>query len=577
MAFEVIKNKNLRIFVSLAIVLSLAAVVRLVFLNSVPGAVGGDELTYILIAKFMGLTGSDILGNWNPLSIFLFNYPSGFPQAELPYFLLYPAVNFFGATLVAIRVTYVIFSIGTVLLVYLFTKELLGQKVGLIAAALTAINPWQIFIGRTTYEVVLSTFFYLAAIFILLKVRGRNILFTIPLFLLAFYSYIGMKVALVPIVAIVSIYAYLLNHKKYAKEYIILNIAALMFVLFFLVSVSHGEQTRVGELFTPRLPEIANQVNDLRKNSVSGIPMTNLLDNKFIIYFQILFSKVLNIFSPDYLFFRSDDFVGIFRHGLFYFPDAIFLFLGAAFLFQKRKIFIFLSGLLGASALPQILFTSRTDVFSPHVALFVTFLIIPIAYGISRVLGDLKSKITLGLIISLYIIFFLNFVHIYFFEFPIQGHFDFPSRVMANYVARATAHREKADLYVRITEDAYKKYLFYTSSIKKADIGEIRKSFATHKHSIGNVTFISCLDMNKTNKPKNLTIYQSSLCQDVSLDTPFLRISRWTDGGEIYRIYNERFCSSHFSQKPYPSNFKLNQLAPETLTDQEFCETFVSR
>ncbi len=568
---------NFKESVLLGIILLLAAVVRLIFLDLVPGAIGGDELTYILTAKFMALTGSDILGNWNPLSIFLFNYPSGFPQAELPYFLLYPAVNFFGGTLAAIRTTYAIFSVGTVLIIYLLGRQILNAKVGLIAAALCAINPWQIFIGRTTYEVVPSTFFYLAAILVLLKAKGRSILFTVPLFLLAFYSYIGMKVAFVPIILVVSIYSYFSNHKKFARWYIILNVLAVIFVLFFAISVSHGSETRVGEIFTPGAPDIASQVNDLRKNSVSQVPMMNLLDNKFTIYFQILFSKVVNIFSPAYLFFQSDDFVGIYRHGLFYFLDAIFLFLGAASLFQKKKIFIFFAGLLAAAALPQILFTSRIDVFSPHVALFLTFLIIPIAYGISRVSEMFKSKITLGGIIGLYILFFINFAHIYFLEFPIQGHFDFPSRVMANYVSRATAHGEKADLFIRITEDAYRKYLFYTNSIKRENLGQIRKSFATHKHVIGKITFTSCLDMDKTNKPKKLTIYQSSLCEDVSLDTPYLKIARWTDGGEIYRIYNEHFCSSHYAQKPYPSNFKLNQLAPETLSDQEFCETFVSR
>lgn len=577
MTFEVIKNKNLRTFVPLVLILLLAAVARLIFLDRVPGAVGGDELTYILTAKFMNLTGSDILGKWNPLTIFLFNYPSGFPQAELPYFLLYPAVNFFGGTLAAIRATYVIFSVGTVFLVYLLTKELLGQKAGMIAAALTAINPWQIFIGRTTYEVVLSTFFYLAATFILLKAKRGGIFLSIPLFLLAFYSYIGMKIALVPIIIVLSVYSYFLNHKKFAREYIILNILAIFFVLFFALQVSRGSETRVGELFTPGSADIAVTVNDLRKNSVSEIPITNLLDNKFTIYLEILFSKVLNIFSPAYLFFRSDDFVGIYRHGLFYFLDAVFLFLGAACLFQKKKIFIFFAGLLAAAALPQILFTSRIDVFSPHVALFATLLIIPIAYGILRVSEMFKSKITLGVIISLYILFFVNFAHIYFIEFPIQGHFDFPSRVMANYVSRATANGEKADLYVRIIEDAYKKYLFYTNGVASEDIGQIRKSFVTHKHSIGKITFTSCLDMNKTNKPKNLTIYQISLCEDVSIDTPYLKMARLTDGGDIYRIYNERFCSSHYAQKPYPSNFKMSQLAPETLSDQEFCETFITR
>lgn len=576
--FKLLKKEKIFI-VLLGLILFIATISRLVFLNRVPGAVGGDELTYILTAKYIGLTGSDIQGSWNPFSVFLFNYPSGFPQAELPYFLLFPAVNFLPPSLVMIKITYVLLSICSVFLIYLVGREIFGKRIGLIAAALAAINPWLIFIGRTNYEVVPVTFFFLVAIFALLKLKSWSILFSFPLFLLAFYSYIGTKVAFVPIVAVVSFYAYLLNKKKYGLQYLILNIAAIFMVVLFALSITNnGAESRASELFTPFTDEVSSLVNSARKDSISQSIFTPIFENKFTIYLKIAAAKTLNIFSPSHLFFRTDNFVSLYRHGLFYYIDAIFLFVGAAFLmFRKRRLFLFMSGLLAAAMLPEILFTSRVDIFSPHLALFFIVLIFIIAVGIDSIILRFKTILMPVFLLLLYAVLFANFANIYFYQYPLQGHLDFPSRVLANYLTRAASNEEKVDLYVRITEDAYRKHIFYTNSITQENISEIRKSFVTHKHSLKNFSFYSCLDMNKSQKPKVLTIYQNNLCEDVELDTPFLKMSQLTDGGVIYRLYNEKFCSKNYAQKPYPADLKLYQFEVEKLSDQEFCEVFVSR
>ena len=70
----------------LLFVIILASILRLLWLDRVPSAIGGDELIYVLNAKSMLLSGSDLTGTWNPLSIFFFNYPPNQMQAELPYF-----------------------------------------------------------------------------------------------------------------------------------------------------------------------------------------------------------------------------------------------------------------------------------------------------------------------------------------------------------------------------------------------------------------------------------------------------------------------------------------------------------
>ena len=72
-----------KIGIILIAIILLAAFLRFFWLDRIPNAVSGDELTYIFTAKSMFLSGSDITHTWSPLSIFAFRYPPGEVQAEL--------------------------------------------------------------------------------------------------------------------------------------------------------------------------------------------------------------------------------------------------------------------------------------------------------------------------------------------------------------------------------------------------------------------------------------------------------------------------------------------------------------
>ena len=79
----------------------------------------------------------------------------------------------------------------------LIFKNISGNnKVGLLAMAAVAINPWAINFGRTAYENSFSFVFYLAAIalFSQKKVKSRTILLAIGLAAAAALSYFGAKV-----------------------------------------------------------------------------------------------------------------------------------------------------------------------------------------------------------------------------------------------------------------------------------------------------------------------------------------------------------------------------------------------
>jgi len=574
-----IKNKNVRTFIPLALILILASALRLIWLDRFPTAINGDELYYLLISRSQALSGHDFSSTWNIFSSLLFQYPPGVPQAELPFFLVYPAVAVFGFSLFTSKIVYAILSIGTVYIVYLVALQIFDRKTALISAFITAVNPWQIYIGRTVYEPVPAVFFYLLGIYFLLKEKGNRIFIALPFFILGFYSYIGTKTILIPLIIIVSIFSFLNNKKAYAKQYLTLILICILFTLFFVSSFNGGDSdVRIGRMLTPFSIDSELQKSELQNLSVLISFLKPVLNENFLVYLNIIFAKIYNILSFDYLFSSSGEFVGIHNHGLFYFIDSIFLIAGLLFIFvKKRKTFLFLSGLILIGMIPQLLYEAAAGVYALHLAFFLPLLVFPIAYGISEIsVRGKRTYILMGIIGAAYIISIFNFTQIYFFKFPLQGHFDFPSRVLANYIRLVNSKGDKVNIYTTKTNDGFNKYVYYSNSLNSENYNEIAKAINSRKYSIGKISFLSCGDIPKNLEKNSIAIYQKNLCVDYTSEIKPVFISRLDDGGQIFSIYNDPLCGK-YRLKTFPSGLQPKDFAVESLTDREFCETFITR
>jgi 4-amino-4-deoxy-L-arabinose transferase-like glycosyltransferase len=578
-----LSKKALLNYLPLLLVVVLASVLRLLWLDKVPNAIGGDELVYILNAKAIFLTGHDIFGVWSPIQALAFILPKGDASAELLYFLSLPLVGITNFSILTAHLTGAILSIFLVIAVYFVAKELLGKNVGIIAGLIAAINPWLIYIGRTLYEATPAMLFYLVALYVLLKARGRNIYLALPFLFLAFYSYIGTKFIFLPFVLVVIIYCFLVKNKKaFLKEYLGLFIICVVFVACYLVSLQfHPEtSTRMGELFTPNDPSIVKQVNDTRSDSMAN-PLLNIFVNKYSMYANIITTKLLKSFAADYLFVSGDGFFSIWRHGLFYYTDALFIFLGALFLFnKKRTIFGLLSALILIGVLPQVFHGARIDNYTLHLTLIFPFLTIVIALGIWETIALFKSRrlklISGSIIFITYLVLVLNFLNIYFFWFPLQGYFDFQVRPLSKYIMLVKASGREVVVYSSASADIFKKYLFYTNSYNKDTYPEVRAKYKKNDIAFQNVIFTGCdnsIDPTKTNK---IIIYDDFACGNLLKANSHLTIPRLSDGGESYQIYNDSACSN-YALKQYPVNLKISDFSIENQSPQKFCETFITR
>ena len=155
-------NLFLRKNIFFLLLILIAILPRFIFLSNVPNAINQDELHYALDAKSFFLTGKDVLGQTSLVDVLLFNSPKSEPlQAELQYFFEIPVLGLMGFSMTNLVLPNVLLGILTVVLIYLITLKLFDKNTALLAGLIAAINPWLIFLSRTTYEAGPATLFFL--------------------------------------------------------------------------------------------------------------------------------------------------------------------------------------------------------------------------------------------------------------------------------------------------------------------------------------------------------------------------------------------------------------------------------
>jgi 4-amino-4-deoxy-L-arabinose transferase-like glycosyltransferase len=567
-------------WVILSIIL-VSLVFHFAFIQSVPISTTNDQLHYHLDAKSFLYTGKDLGDSVTLLDIFLFKYPVGETvQAELPYLLDVIQFGIFPVSLASAAFMNALLSVGIVIVLYFLGSIFSTKKAGYIAAFLGAINPWVIVIGRTGYEAIPALFLYLLSLLLFYTLKGRRLLIIIPVLFLAFYSYIGTKLLFIPFVISCVIFSYFFIHKKKNLwEHLAILISSLLLAGFYFFQITTVEgASRVGDIFLPTDPRISQLVNTLRHDSMPFL-FDSLLINKFSIYFLMIVENIFNTLSFPFFFLNGDYFFSLFRHGLFYIVDALFLFIGIGSFFKKNKATtIFFSSLLLISLLPHVLHSQKDAAhFSPHITLFIGFLILIIGHGIYTTIASFSKnkRVLVAAVISLvYFVSILNFIYVFFFQSPLQTGIYTPSRrLMSRYVAEAMTKSKKIVVHTDDAKTDYKNFLFYNDLISENSIKKIKGMLKSKDtlYSFRNVQFIPCGD--PKNVADNTTLLIGRICNK-SLPVKSLEIPQLKDSGGTYTIYNDTLCKGVNGQG-YIKNLKITNLAIENLTSQELCKTFL--
>lgn len=556
-------------------IILLTAFLRFFYLTSLPTSLSGDELHYAVTAKSIMLTGHDISGTWNPLTLLIFHHPPDEQQAELPYLLHLASGARLPFSVLGTKLPFVLLSIGIVVLLYLIAFDLFDRPTAIAVSFVAAINPWLIVMGRTAYEGTPATFFYLLGLLILLRTKGYRLYWSIAPFLLAFYAYIGTKLIFVPFIFMACILSWYLHKHTYTKYYAVVILWSILLTftfIFFIQQNDHGG--RLSEIFLPTSPLVTAAVNEARRTTVQS-QVLPLLVNKYSVYGEIIITRLFRIFSSSYLFADGDQFFLPIQQGFLYYIDAFFMILGACALYAKSKMKFFIIVLfIFIGTLPHV-FHAGTGDFSAHLALMFPFLLLLVGNGIVQIFRDYpKQKTAIVVIAFFYAVSFSGFATTYFFQYPLQGTGDYHKRVITKYLEFAKKHNVSASLYSTSSQDIFSKYLFYTNQITSANMPFIRKQQGLSSFTFQNILFTPC-NQKITASSDSETIILDANC-DMHISGANVHIARPSDAGTLYQIYNDKVCSA-YSLSPYPNGLTLPDFDLENIQEEKFCKLFINR
>lgn len=569
---------KLNLYGPILLIVFLASVFRLTLLDKIPKALNGDELVYVVTAKSVWLTGHDLSGTWNPLSAFIFHTPPHETAAELPYFINLPFSGPLPFSLLTAKLPYAILSVGIVVLIYAITAVLFGSFTGIITGLVAAVNPWLVVIGRTGYEFTPATFFYLLGLYMLLKTKGWKILWSFLPFALAFYSYIGTKIILLPFVMLASLLAYVRHGKKQFKPYIVLSVMCIIFILGFLYQLKTAPNaSRFSELVFPNSPIVIEEVNRVRQDSLAS-PLIPLVTNRYVVYIRMITSKLFDIFSPAYLFVDGDLLFLPIRQSFFYYIDAVFLIAGLLYLYVRKRLdFLFISLFALIGTFPQI-FHNTVGNYSLHVALMFPFLIMLIGVGIANIADKIRGRFkiyALMLIGLLYVGNVFSFSMIYLFQFPKSAENDFSMRILTRYISFALDKKKSITFYSTVTGDLFKKYLFYSNTLTPKNVKAIAALNMKDSFTFDGIQFTDCdPTFQKPRTPDEIDIYDRNCKMGPEGKAHY--VSRLIDGGQVYGIINDLICNQ-YNLNEYPMGITIQDLSIEKLSVSDFCTKYITK
>jgi len=564
------------------LMLAFGVLLRTVLLNEVPPGLANDEANVILNGQSIAKTGSNIPGVVT--GIFgtpTGNYISG-AHSELSSYFLSFFYLFTGFSIFTAKFPFVAASLGVVIFTYLIAKEFLNKYIAVIVLLLSAVNPWLIHFGRVGYESIISSFFYMASIYVFLKTDKWKTLYTVPLLLAGFLSYFSAKVILLPLSISFIILSVLLRPKKSLKPVVVLNVFLVIFLILYtmLLQKSYPGE-RLKEL---KSKSFAQTVDHNRTHSIKN-PFEKIVENKYVENFYYRTNAALGGMSTTFLFLNgmpeSSGHLSVPDHGPLYPIDLIMAIIGFIYLSRYyTKKAIGLSCLAAITFLPNFVDIGNTT-YSMRPVILIPVLIIFSAsgvYGIYKYLSGSKLRLAfIGITVLLYLFFVARFIFQYYYRLPIESNdsWFFQDRVASHYIQALQTEKPEMEIVwlAPFYHFTFYRYIYFsrlyttTQNIKQIN-GLLEKGI----YKLGNVVI-------QDTCPKDYNTDSTFYIIDpvLSCDAPktVAIIANIDDVGVKYRFVNDPLCQKYMHNRyPYIKSHRL--LDVEKLSTEEFCVNYIS-
>ncbi len=218
------KNK-----IILAFVLFLFLVSRIYKIADIPASVYWDEASIGYNAFSIATDLKDEWGDKLPLHF------RAFGEFKLPVYIYSVAilVKVIGLNEYSVRLPAVLYSLGTIILVYFLTKKIMkDETTAILASFILSLSPWFFIFSRTGYEVTAGLFFFLLGTYLFSLIdKNKYLLLASTLsFILSFYSYNSFRI----IIPIWMILLFVYSSKEFLKNrkyFLVLLISLVIFLL----------------------------------------------------------------------------------------------------------------------------------------------------------------------------------------------------------------------------------------------------------------------------------------------------------------------------------------------------------
>ena len=320
------------------LILLIALFFRIYKLEVVPPSLNWDEVSHGYNAYSILKTGKDEWGIRYPL-IF-----RAYGDFKLPLYIYLTAISeaIFGLNSFSVRLVSVLSGLGLVILAYLITKNFTQNHLwGLLAAFLTAVSPWSLFVSRVAVEANLGAFLFSLGIYCLFlwleNNKPRYLVFLSFSWGLAMHAYNSARI-LVPIFYFLSL-AIILK-KKQARQILLPLIIFIIFFLPVLIQFTNHSASARYEWVSLIDEATIYQIGEKRIHSNLPPLLAKFLFNKNTFFLFYSLKNYVKNLSPVYLFFRGGTHYqfSLPDHELLYLVTAPFLFLGILAMIKRKEI-----------------------------------------------------------------------------------------------------------------------------------------------------------------------------------------------------------------------------------------------
>lgn len=493
------KNKYNNLFPILFIlVTSLAVVLRLYQLGSVPVSFSDDETRLVYNAYSIWTTGRDLNGIHLPIIFPM----SGYAFNPVPIYLTSPFVGFLGLTMFTGRLPFAIAGIATVIAIYFLAVKLTASKLtGLLSAFVLAISPWHLQISRIAYEGTLALFFYTLGVLLFIHIKKNGHLYLILSlisFLIGFYSYSGYKLILLPIVITLAWFHY---KNLSPRQIIIISLSTLLIYasFWYLGKAQNAFSYGSSPFFFGDLASVEKEVELERRESEAPELFKRLYHNKLTVLGKSFIGQYVYALSPQHLF-TSQEGSGIFSiwfRGQLYYHEAILIFIGLLYMFIKfRRTWMFILMMLFISPLPAglgpppITYTIRSSFILPWLAIFIGSGIAVIFRQKSR----FKYLSTLG-VLAIYIYYFGGYITQYYYDYARYGakYYSYSDKSLSDFLTSNKTSYQTLATY-GVFETTFLNYSFYN----RVHPDLLQKNYLTEIYTDGNISLHQkCIELDE--------------------------------------------------------------------------------